>query len=179
MAQKADTAAVESGGSARVFPPLDSSTFVPQLVWLAISFGLLYVLVWRVILPRVGKVIKERSDQIRGDFAHAEKLKAETEQALMSYEQALADGRTKAKAIAKAIHDKIAAEIDEERANADAEIATKLADAERRIAEVKAKALVNVGDIASDVAGAIVSRLIGKEVSKDDVQRALVRHAAE
>ena len=179
MAQKADTSVVESGGGAKVFPPLDPSTFAPQLVWLAISFGLLFVLVWRVILPRVGKVIEERSDQIKGDLAHAEKLKAETEQALMSYEQALADARTKANTIAKAIRDKVAAEIDEERAKADAEIATELADAERRIAEAKGKALASVGDIATNVAGAIVARLIGKEVSKENVRRALAQHAAE
>ena len=179
MAQETDTAVLESGGSAKVFPPLDSSTFAPQLVWLAISFGLLYMLVWRVILPRVGKVIKERSDQIKGDLAEAEMLKAETEQALMSYEQALADARTKANAIGRGIHDEVAAAIDEERAKAEAEIAARLSDAERRIVEAKGKALASVGDIASDVAGAIVARLIGKEVSKEDVQRALARHAAE
>jgi F-type H+-transporting ATPase subunit b len=175
VAQKVSTTSTESGAHAKVFPPLDPSTFAPQLVWLAISFGLLFLLVWKIILPRVENVIKERSNQIKGDLAHAEKRKAETEQALMNYEQALADARNKANAIAKAVQDKVAAEIDQERTKAEAEIATRLADAERRIAEVKAKALATVDDIARDVAGAIVTRLIGKEVSKDEVQRALVR----
>ena len=52
-------------GHAKVFPPLDPATFVPQLVWLAISFGLLYLLLKRVALPRVGEVIEERADRIR------------------------------------------------------------------------------------------------------------------
>jgi F-type H+-transporting ATPase subunit b len=179
MVQKAGTIVTESEAHAKVFPPLDPDTFAPQLVWLAISFGLLYVLASRVVLPLVGKVIKERSDQITGDLAQAERLKAETEQALMSYEQALAKARTEANAIAKAIHDKVAVEIDGERARGEAEIAAKLADAERRIGEAKAKALANVDDIVSDVAGAIVTRLIGTEVSKEEVQKALTRQAAE
>lgn len=162
-----------------MFAPLDPSTFAPQLVWLAISFGLLFVLVWRVVLPRVGEVIEARSDRIKSDLAQAEKLKAETEQALKSYEQALADARTKANTIAKAIRDKVTVEIDAEWAKADAEIATELAHAERRIAEAKEKELAKVGDIATDVAGAIVARLIGKDVIKEDVRRALAQHAAE
>ena len=178
MAQNASTVAAESAGHAKVFPPLDPSTFAPQLVWLAIAFGLLYVLFNRVILPRVGKVIEQRGDRIKGDLALAEKLNAEIQSALTNYEKTLADARAKASIIAKAIHSEVATEIDKERARAEADIAAKLTDAERRISEAKAKALTSVNDIAAEVAQAIVARLIGKEVSKDDVDRALMRHAA-
>ena len=82
-------AANAAQGGAKVFPPLDPATFVPQLVWLAIAFGLLYLLLSRVALPRVGEVIEERADRIRRDLDQAEKLKAETEGALAAYEQAL------------------------------------------------------------------------------------------
>jgi F-type H+-transporting ATPase subunit b len=179
MAQKAGTAVPEGGAHAKVFPPLDPGTFAPQLVWLALSFGLLYLLLKRVALPRVGEVIEERADRVRRDLEQAEKLKADTEAALANYEQALGEARTKANAIAKGMRDRLTAEVDKERAKVDAAIAAKLAEAERRIAEAKAKALASVGDIASEVAGAIVARLIGKEVSKDEVQKALVQRAAE
>ena len=179
MAQKASTAVPESGAHAKVFPPLDAGTFVPQLVWLALTLGLLYVLLRRVVLPRVGEAIEERADRIKRDLEQAEKLKAETEDALASYEQALAEARAKSNAMAKSMRDKLTAEVDKERAKVDAAIAAKLADAERRIADTKTKALGSVGDIAGDVAGAIVARLIGKEVSKDEVKKALVQRAAE
>lgn len=179
MAQKAGTAVPESGAHAKVFPPLDPGTFAPQLVWLALTFGLLYLLLKRVVLPRVGEVIEERADRIKRDLEQAEKLKVDTEVALADYEQALGEARTKANAIAKGMRDKLTAEVDKERAKVDAAITAKLAEAERRIADTKARALASVGDIASEVAGAIVSRLIGKEVSKDEVQRALVQRAAE
>jgi F-type H+-transporting ATPase subunit b len=179
MAQKASTAVPESGAQPKVFPPLDAGTFVPQLVWLALTLGLLYVLLRRVVLPRVGEAIEERADRIKRDLEQAEKLKGETEDALANYEQALAEARAKSNAMAKSMRDKLTAEVDKERAKVDAAIAAKLSEAERRIADTKGKALGSVGDIAGDVAGAIIARLIGKEVSKDEVKKALVQRAAE
>jgi F-type H+-transporting ATPase subunit b len=181
MAEKvtAGTAVPEGVGPGKVFPPLDPGTFVPQLFWLAVTFGLLYLLIKRLVLPRVGAVIDERRERIERDLAKAETLKVETEQALASYERALGEARARASAIGKEMHDRRAAEIDQERAKVDAEIARKLADAEARIAQSKTRAMAGVGEIAGDTAGAIVARLLGKEVSKDEVRRALVQRAAE
>ena len=178
-AQKAGTAVPESAGHAKVFPPLDPGTFAPQLIWLALTFGLLYLVLKRVVLPRVGEVIEERSDRVKRDLAQAEKLRADTEKALANYEQALGDARAKAGTIAKTMRDKLTAEVDKERAKVEAQIAAKLAEAESRIAATKSKALASVGEIASEVAGVIVTRLIGKDVTKDEVKRALVQRAAE
>jgi F-type H+-transporting ATPase subunit b len=178
-AQKAGTAVSEGVGPGKVFPPLDPGTFAPQLIWLALTFGLLYLVLKRVVLPRVGEVIEERSDRVKRDLAQAEKLKADTEKALANYEQALGEARVKAGAITKTMRDKLTAEVDKERAKVEAQIAAKLGEAESRIAETKTKALASVGDIASEVAGVIVTRLIGKEVTKDEVKRALVQRAAE
>ena len=77
------------------------------------------------------------------------------------------------------MRDNLTAEVDKERAKVEAQIAAKLAEAETRIAETKSKALASVGDIASEVAGAIVAKLIGEESTKDEVKRALVQRAAE
>jgi F-type H+-transporting ATPase subunit b len=179
MAQKAGIAAPESAVHAKAFPPLDPGTFAPQLVWLALTFGLLYLVLKKVALPRVGEVIEERRDRVKRDLEQAEKLKADTEAAIAGYEQALAEARAKANGMAKEMRDKLTSEIDKERAKVEAEIGSKLAEAERRIADTKARALAGVGDIASEVAGAIVARLIGKEVTKDEVKRALMQRAAE
>jgi F-type H+-transporting ATPase subunit b len=181
MAEKvtAGTSVPEGVGPGKVFPPLDPGTFAPQLFWLALAFGLLYVLLKRFALPRVGEVIEERRDRIQRDLDRAEKLKAETQQALADYEKALAEAHARANAMAREMRDKVAAEVGEERAKVDAEIAGKLAEAEARIAQSKTRAMARVSEIAADTAAAIVTRLIGKEVSKDEVQRALVQRAAE
>ena len=181
MAEKVTTGTTghSDAGHVKVFSPLDSGTFVPQLVWLALSFGLLYVLLKRYALPRVGEVIEERRERIQRDFEKAERLKAETEQALANYEQVLVEARTKAYAIAKDVRDKLAAEIDKERATIDAQVMRKLTDAEARIAQSKAKAMASVREIAADTASTVVGKLLGKEVTKDEVQRALLQRAAE
>ena len=93
---------------------------------------------------------------------------------------ALAEARGKAQTIVKGMRDTLAAEMEQERTALEAQIAAKLVDAEARIAQTKAAALAGVGDIAGELAGAIVARLSGREVSKDEVQKALVnRQAAE
>jgi F-type H+-transporting ATPase subunit b len=181
MADKVATgqAGLPEGGHAKVFSPLDAGTFVPQLVWLALTFGLLYLLLKRFALPRVGEVIEERRDRIQRDLEKAEKLKVETEQALATYEAALAEARAKGNAIAKTMRDELSAEVEKERAAVDAHIAGKLADAEAQIAQSKTKAMASVADIAADTAAAVVARLLGQEVPRDEVQRALVQRAAE
>jgi F-type H+-transporting ATPase subunit b len=173
-------AAVPEGiGPHKSFPPLDPGTFIPQLFWLALTFGLLYLLVKRLVLPRVGAVIDERRERIERDLAKAESLKVETEQALASYEHALSEARAKAGAIGKEMHETLAADMDKERAKVDAEIAAKLADAEARIAQAKTRAMAGVSEIAGDTAGTIVARLLGREPSRDEVRRALMQRAAE
>jgi F-type H+-transporting ATPase subunit b len=175
----AGTAVPEGVGPGKVFPPLDPTGVVPQLFWLALSFGLLYLLLKRFALPRVGEVIEERRERIERDLAKAEGLKAETELALATYERALGEARAKAGAIAKDVHAKLTAEVDAERAKLEAEISAQVAAAEARIAQSRAKAMTGVGEIAGDTAGAIVAKLIGREVSQDEVKRALMQQAAE
>ena len=169
----------DGGAHGKVFPPLKFDTFAPQIIWLAIVFGLLYLVLKRVALPRVGEVIEERAERVRRDLELAEKFKTETAQALANYEQALGEARAKAGAIVKDMREKLSAEIEGEKAKVEAQINEKLALAEASIAATKSKALASVGDISADVAGAIVSRLLGTEVSRAEIEKALVQRTAE
>lgn len=155
------------------FPPFDPATFAPQLVWLAISFAALYLIMSRMALPRVASVLAERRDRIQRDLAEAERLKAETDAALASYEKSLADARGKAQGIAKDMRDRAAAEMDRERKRVDDANAAKLAETEARIAETKSRALANVDQLAAETASAIVERLIGQPVGAEDVKQAV------
>lgn len=181
MADKvtASTAVPEGVGPGKAFPPLDPTGVVPQLFWLALTFALLFLLLKRFAIPRVGEVIEERRERVDRDIAKAEALKGETEQALANYERALGEARARAGAIAKEVHAKLTAEVDAERAKLDGEIAAQVAAAEASIAQSRAKAMAGIGEIASETAGAIVAKLIGSEVSQDEVRRALLQQAAE
>jgi F-type H+-transporting ATPase subunit b len=169
LAVAAAAAADKKGG----LPQLHVSDFPPQLIWLALSFGVLYFILARVALPRIGEVIEERRDRIQRDLDEAERLKIETEKALAAYEQALAAARGKATAIARETRERLAGEVEQERARVEAQVAAKLAEAENRIAVMKSRALAQVNEIATDLAGAIVARLLGTQVSADEVRHAL------
>lgn len=149
------------------FPPFDASSFGSQLLWLAISFGALYLLMSRVALPRVGEILEVRRDRIEGDLAEADRLREKTDQAIKAYETDLAEARAKANAIADDTRQGIKAENSKARASAEAKLATKMAEAEARIAETKNAALSNVDEIAAQTAVAIVGAISGKVAIAD------------
>jgi F-type H+-transporting ATPase subunit b len=144
------------------FPPFNPSTFASQLVWLAIAFVVLYVLMSRLALPRIGKIIDDREATIKGDVAEAEKAKKQSEDAVAAYEKALADARGRAQTIANETRQKHAAEAEVARKATEDKLNAKLAESEKAIAATKASAMSNVRGIASDAARSIVERLIGK-----------------
>ena len=166
-------------GNEKVFPPLDATTFAPQLVWLALTFAVLYIVLSRVALPRVSEVIEERRDRIQRDLDAAERLKSETEKALAGYEKALSDARSNASSMARESREALNAEITAEQAKVENQISEKVADAEKRIAQTRDKALANVDEIALGTAGAIVSRLLDQDVTETEVRQALNSVAGE
>jgi F-type H+-transporting ATPase subunit b len=160
-------------------PQLDASDFAPQLIWLALSFGLLFVLLSRIVLPRIGAVIEERRNRIQRDLDEAERLKIETEKALAAYEDALAAARGKANEIARRTREKLTADVEAERGRVEAQVAAKLTQAEARIADTKSKAMAHVNEIATETAEAIVAKLIGKEAGVVEVRRPVKARAGE
>ena len=83
-----------------VFPPFDASTFPSQLLWLAITFGIFYLVMSKVIVPRIGSILETRHDRIAQDLDEASRLKAEADNAISTYEKELADARAKGNVIA-------------------------------------------------------------------------------
>ena len=177
LAAAAAEAAHEASKSG--LPQLNTHTFTPQLFWLVLTFATLFFVMSKIALPRIGEVITERKDRIARDIEAAGRLKADTDKALAHYEKALADARSNASGIAKQTREKLSAETEAEKAKVESQIAVKLLDAEKRISATKTKALSAVNDIATDTAGAVISKLIGQDVSLDDIRKALRPVAGE
>jgi F-type H+-transporting ATPase subunit b len=154
-------------------PQLNINDFAPQLIWLAISFVLLYLIMSRLALPRVGQILEERSSRIAGDLAAAVKLREDTDKAIADYEQALADAKARAQTIAREARDEMTRDLERQRAEVDQTIAAQTADAEKRINTMKEAALSHVGEIATDTAEALLARLLGKTVNRSELQGAV------
>lgn len=159
---KGTTAHTETSGHAKAsFPPFEKDTFPSQLVSFAIAFALLYVIVSKIALPRVGSVIAAREGAIESDLTEAQKLKDESDAAIKAYETDLAQARARAQAIGSETRDRLSAQSEAERKTLEASLATKLAEAEKTIAAMREKAMGNVKSIATDATSAIVQRLTG------------------
>lgn len=167
------TAADHGGEHGATFPPFDSSTFASQLVWLAITFGLFYYLMAKVVLPRIAQTLEQRHDRIASDLAEAERLKGETDEAIAAYEQSLAEARQRAGDIARTTRERVQQTIDAERAEAEAALAEKAAEAEKQIAAVKAKAMEDLDSIAAETAEAVVAALGGGKATKAELSKAV------
>jgi F-type H+-transporting ATPase subunit b len=144
------------------FPPFETSTYPSQLLWLAITFGLFYLFLQKVVLPRIGGVLEVRRDRIAQDLDQAARMKEEADASVAAYEQELAEARNKANTIGQSARDKAKADAEAERKAAEADLETKLTGAERRIASIRDAAMSDVGAIAEETASAIVEQLLGK-----------------
>lgn len=161
------------GGAKPPFPPFNSETFASQLLWFAIAFVLLYFLMSRIALPRVGAIVAARADRIATDLAAAQKLKDETDAAIAGYDKTLADARANAQSLAGQTRDKLMAEADQRRKAVEADLNARLQAAEATIAQTKTSAMSNVRAIATDAAGAIVERLLGSQPDSKSVSDAV------
>jgi F-type H+-transporting ATPase subunit b len=166
-------AGAAEGGGHSAFPPFDSSTFAAQLLWFAIAFVALYVLMSRLALPRVAAILAERSARLSEDLKAANALKVETDAAIAAYEKALSDAKAKAQVIAAENRDKLAADSEVRRKAVEAELAQKLIAAEEVIEKGRSDAMGHVPTIAADAVAAIVRQLTGKVPGRGEVERAL------
>jgi F-type H+-transporting ATPase subunit b len=175
MAQSQQTT-TETGHPAKgheTFPPFDSSNFPSQILWFAIAFGLFYYLMSRVALPRMREIIATRKAKIESDLAAAQKMQAEAREAAAAYEKTLAEARARARELAQETHAKVKAEQAARRAEIEADLDAKLKTAEVRIAETKAGAMANVGQIANEAAAAIVEHFTGRPADQTEVAAAV------
>lgn len=160
-------ASTEAPEAPLVFPPFDATTFASQLLWFALAFGFLYVLMSRVALPQIGSIIDKRKARIDGDLKEAERLRGETDKAIAAYEAALAEARKNAHGIAEETRTSIKADLEGKRKGVEDDLSKKVAEAEARILKNKDEALGRVSEIAEETAAALVTQLTGEANAKD------------
>ena len=175
-AHGATTAGTETPGHAAAendFPPFDTQYWAPQIIWLAIVFGALYLLMSRLALPRVAGILEARAKTIANDLDTAHKARADADAASAAHERQLAEARAKAQATAQETQARLAAESDARRKTLEADLSAKLAAAEAQIAETKSRAMTNVDEIARDTAAAIVEHITGVPADRNRIATAV------
>ncbi len=138
-------------------PQLEISTFPNQILWLVVSVVVLYYILSRVALPRIGSVLAERSGTITNDIAAAETFKVQAAEAEAAYHKALEDARAAAAKVIEENRAAMQAELNLAIARADAEISARASESERRITEIRDSAADAVSEVAKDAAKEIVA----------------------
>jgi F-type H+-transporting ATPase subunit b len=167
------TAHTQAPAGHPAFPPFQTENYPSQLAWLVVSFVLLYVLMSKVALPRIGAILADRDKRIADDLAAAQRFKEQSDAAHTAYDKALADARARAQAMAAATREQQAAAAAATNKQLEFQLHARLAAAEQSIAATRTAALGNVGTIAADTASAIVERLIGQTPAEHEVAAAV------
>jgi F-type H+-transporting ATPase subunit b len=160
-------------------PQLDFATYPEQLVWLAITFIVLYLLMWKLGLPRVSSVIEARRKRIDDDLARANEIKNRAEAAMAAYQRVLTEARAQAQATVKESSDRFAAEAAERQRQLAATLAEHTKQAEQQIAAAKERALAEIRNVAVDVARSVTEKLTGAVADEAMLAPAVDRAMAE
>ena len=158
-------------------PQFNIATWPSQIFWLIVTFAVLYLLVWRVLLPRIDQVMETRRKKIDDDLARAERLKKEADAVLADYEKILASAHSEAAKVMKEVADAAAAKQSRRLAECNDELGERIAQAERRIADAVESAQASLRSIAVEVAEQATAKLLGSTVPKTEIERAVAAAA--
>ncbi len=143
-------------------PQLDFTTWGNQIFWLMVTLVVIYVVLSRIALPRIGAVLEDRQNTILKDLNTADDFKQRALEAEKAYDAALAAARAEAGRIAAQTRAAIQAEVDAAIARADVEIAERTAEGEAAIAAIRRSATDSIAQVATDTTEALVAALGGK-----------------
>jgi F-type H+-transporting ATPase subunit b len=152
-------------------PQLDISTFPPQLIWLGITFVVLYITMSRVTLPKISQVLEERQHKVDENLEKAEALKEEAAAAAQAYETTLAVARGKAHEIMLETHNAIANKAAQTQRDISAKLERQIQEAEGRILKAKDAAMAGLSMVATEVTLSACQKISGEELGEADVTK--------
>ena len=156
-------------GSEAGMPQLNPEFWIAQIFWLLLIFATLYLVIWKVFLPKITYSIENRKSIIVNDLDEAQKLKESAEKKLNEYKAIIAKSKKDAKKIiedGKKILDK---NIEKKKQEIDNQIEIELKSAEKEIEDLKKSSLTNVSTIASEISEEVLKQILSTEVNKSNV----------
>ena len=168
--------ALAAGGEQKSgMPQFNVTNFPSQIFWLVVSFAVLYFLVSTMVLPRIGKIVESREGKIQGDLDAAQKANDAARIAAAEQEKALSEARTQASGVVREATEKAAQHTTAKMHELGDKLAASIAEAELRIAEQRTQAIAGLSGMSSEIATAVLSKLVG---SADATQVARAVEAA-
>ena len=155
----------ESGG----MPQLDPEFWISQIFWLVLTFGLLYIILSKFILPGISKNLKNRKSQIVENIETADNQRLESEKLNKEYERVILDSKLKAKSIINNAKKKLINDINKKQELLQNEIDKEIKSAEKEIKLLIDESPAKINKIAIDTSSDLLKQLIGAEVNKSNI----------
>ena len=157
--------AAESGG----MPQLNPEFWVSQIFWLTLTFGVLYVVLSKLILPKISGNLESRKSQILENIEAAEKQRESSETKLKEYEEIVTKSKLEAKNIFNQVREKALKDINSKREVLDKQIDEEIVKAEEEIKALQSGAAGKINKIAIDTSSELIQKLIGAEVNNSSI----------
>ena len=157
--------AAESGG----MPQLNPEFWISQIFWLTLTFGILYIVLSKLILPKISANLELRKSQIQENIEAAEKQRESSESKLKEYDNIILKSKLEAKNIFKDAREKALKDINLKKETLDKQIDEELKKAEQEIDVLKKNAPEKINKIAIETSSEIVKKLIGAEVNNSSI----------
>ncbi len=157
--------AAESGG----MPQLNPEFWISQIFWLTLTFGILYIVLSKIILPKISSNLELRKSQIQENVEAAERQRKDSESKLKEYEEIISKSKLEAKNIFKETKEKVLKDINSKREVLENEIDEEVKKAENEISLLKKKAPEKINKIAVETSAEILKNLIGAEVNNSSI----------
>ncbi len=150
-------------------PQLNPEFWSAQIFWLILIFSILYLIIWKIFLPKITYSVENRKSRIVNDLDEAQKLKESAEKKLKEYNKIIEDSQKNAKKIIEESKKKLDSDINEKKNKFNEEMEKELLVIEKEIKTLKKSSISSVGKIASDISGEIVKQIVNTEVNKSNV----------
>ena len=157
--------AAESGG----MPQLNPEFWISQIFWLTLTFGILYIVLSKLILPKISANLELRKSQIQDNIEAAEKQRKESESKLKEYDDIIFKSKLEAKNIFKDSREKIIKDINNKKETLENQINEEIKKAEKEIEVVKKSAPEKINKIAIEASSELVKKLIGAEINNSSI----------
>ena len=157
--------AAESGG----MPQLNPEFWVSQIFWLTLTFGILYIVLSRLILPKISANLEIRKSQIQENVEAAEKQRESSEAKLKEYDEIILKSKIEAKNIFKDSRDKALKNISKKKEALDKQIDEEIKKVEEEIGELRKSASQKINKIAIETSSELVKKLIGAEINNSSI----------
>ncbi len=157
--------AAESGG----MPQLNPEFWISQIFWLIITFGILFIVLTKIVLPKISDNLESRKSQILENIETADKQKEESQKKIDEYEKIILDSKLKAKSYFNEAREKILDDINKKRAALEKDLDEEISEVEKELSDLKQKSGEKINKIAAETSAELIKELIGEEVNSSSI----------